>query len=76
MADTAEGGGSAEARAASEREVPLPGFNEITVEQAEMRLRRLSPQKLRRVRAYEAALKKRKSVLTAIDRLLETAPPF
>ena len=56
---------------ASEREVPVPGFNEITVDQAERRLRRLSPEKLRRVRAYELATQKRKNVLAAIDRLLE-----
>jgi hypothetical protein len=76
MADVRGGGGAADARAANEREVPLPGFNEITVEQAERRLRRLSPEKLRRVRAYEAAVIKRKTVLAAIDRLLEQQPPF
>ena len=52
----------------------MPGFNEITVEQAEKRLRRLSPEKLRRVRAYELASQNRKSVLAAIDRLLDV--PF
>lgn len=76
MADITETGGAADSRVANEREVPLPGFNEITVEQAEKRLRRLSPEKLRRVRAYEAAVKKRKTVLAAIDRLLEQQPPF
>jgi hypothetical protein len=76
MADTAEGGGAADPRVATEREVPLPGFNEITVEQAARRLRRLSPDKLRRVRAYEAAVMKRKTVLAAIDRLLREQPPF
>jgi hypothetical protein len=74
MADTAAGGGAADRRGASEREVPVPGFNEITVEQAEKRLRRLSPEKLRHVRAYELATQKRQSVLAAIDRLLEV--PF
>ncbi len=74
MADTTEAGGAADRRMATEREVPLPGFNEMTVEQAERRLRRLSPEKLRRVRAYELAGKKRETVLAAIDRLLEV--PF
>jgi hypothetical protein len=73
-ADTGAGGGAADRRRASEREVPVPGFNEITLEQAEKRLRRLSPEKLRRVRAYELATQKRQSVLAAIDRLLEV--PF
>jgi hypothetical protein len=34
----------------------------------------LSPEKLRRVRAYELAVTKRKNVLAAIDRLLDV--PF
>jgi hypothetical protein len=76
MAKTSEVGGAGDRRAAAEREVALPGFNEITVEQAARRLRRLSPEKLRRVRAYEAAVLKRKTVLEAIDRLLEDQPPF
>jgi hypothetical protein len=77
MADTADTRnttatrGAADRRVASEREVAVPGFNEITVDQAERRLRRLSPEKLRRVRAYELATQKRKNVLAAIDRLLE-----
>jgi hypothetical protein len=39
-------------------------------------LRRLSPEKPRRVRAYEVAVMKRKTVLAATDRLLEEQPPF
>ena len=80
MSDTADtagraaAGGAADRGGASEREVPVPGFKEITVEQAEKRLRRLSPEKLRRVRAYELATQNRRSVLAAIDRLLEV--PF
>jgi hypothetical protein len=74
MADTREAGGAANPRVAIEREVPLQASNEITVEQAERRLRRLSPEKLRRVRAYEAAVMKRQTVLAAIDKLLEV--PF
>jgi hypothetical protein len=70
MADTAKSSAAGDERTAIEREVPLPGFNEVTVEQAAKRLRRLPPDKLRRVRAYEQAYKKRKTVLAAIDRLL------
>jgi hypothetical protein len=55
----------------TEREIPVPGFNETSVEQAAKRLRRLSPEKLRRVRAYEQAHMNRKTVLAAIDGLLE-----
>ena len=76
MANRAEDGGASDGGAAAEREVPLPGFNEITVEEAARRLRRLSAEKLLRVRAYEAAVMKRKTVLAAIDRLLEEQPPF
>jgi hypothetical protein len=76
MAEIREGGGAAAPRVAAEREVPLARSNEITVEQAAKRLRRLSPEKLRRVRAYELAVLKRPTVLAAIDKLLEDAPPF
>lgn len=48
----------------------MPRSIDITVEQAAKRLRRLSPEKLRRVRAYERAHLKRRTVLAAIDALL------
>jgi uncharacterized protein DUF2795 len=70
MADVTKATSAAHAPTGAEREVPVPGFNELTVEQAAKRLRRLRPDKLRRVRAYELAHKKRKTVLAAIDRLL------
>jgi hypothetical protein len=70
MADEEKAIGAAQARAGADREVPLPGFNEVTVEQAAKRLRRLAPDKLRRVRAYELAHMRRRTVLAAIDRLL------
>jgi hypothetical protein len=68
MADEAEVGGRP--RAKHEREVPIAPSIEITVEQATKRLRRLSPDKLRRVRAYERAHMNRQTVLAAIDGLL------
>jgi glycogen synthase len=70
MADVTKAIGAADARTGVDREVPVPGFNELTVEQAAKRLRRLPPDKLRRVRAYELAHKNRKTVLAAIDPLL------
>ena len=53
-----------------DREVPVPWSLEVTVEQAVKRLRRLSPDKLRRVRAYERQHMNRQTVLAAIDGLL------
>jgi hypothetical protein len=71
MADAARHRGGKSERTETDREIPVPGFNEITFEQAAKRLRRLTPDKLRRVRAYEVAHKNRGTVLAAIDRLLE-----
>lgn len=58
------------ARKEPDREVPVPWSLEVTVEQAVKRLRRLSPEKLRRVRAYELQHMNRQTVLTAIEGLL------
>jgi hypothetical protein len=68
MADQAEA--DTRARAKHEREVPIARSTEITLEQATKRLRRLSPDKLRRVRAYERQHMNRQTVLAAIDGLL------
>ncbi len=68
MADGSRSGGSA--RASSDREVPVTTAIEVPIEQATKRLRRLSPEKLRRVRAYELKHLKRQTVLAAIDGLL------
>ena len=70
MANAAKSGAVAPGQTGTDREVPLPGYNEVTVEQAAKRLRRLSPEKLRRVRAYEEATMHRRTVLAAIDGLL------
>jgi hypothetical protein len=61
---------AADRRTRTDREVPIPGRVEVSVEQAAKRLRRLTPEKLRRVRRYEEATMKRTSVLAAIDALL------
>jgi hypothetical protein len=74
MADATNFSGAADGRPAPEREVLLPRYNEVTVEQAIKRLRRLPPDKLRRVRAYERAHQNRGTVLAAIDLLLEAEP--
>jgi len=73
MADEAKASGRA--RAKHEREVPIMSGIEITVEQATKRLRRLSPDKLRRVRAYERQHMNRQTVLAAIDGLLTGEVP-
>ena len=72
MANAAKSGAAARGQTGTEREVPLPRFNETTVEQAAKRLRRLSPDKLRRVRAYEQATMN--ALLEGADRLLATIP--
>ena len=74
MADASSEHGAASAAPAAEREVPVPAFNEVTVDQAVKRLRRLTPAKLRRVRAYEVAHMNRQNVLAAIDGLLAGDP--
>jgi len=61
---------AAERRVRTDREVPITPKVEVSVEQAAKRLRRLSPEKLRRVRRYEQATMNRSTVLAAIDGLL------
>jgi hypothetical protein len=57
-------------RPPADREVPITPRVEVSVEQAAKRLRRLTPEKLRRVRRYEEKYMKRSNVLAAIDGLL------
>ena len=67
---------AADRRSRTEREVPIIPRIEVSVEQAMKRLRRLSPEKLRRVRGYEQAHMNRAAVIAAIDGLLRgEAPP-
>ena len=61
---------AADRRSRTDREVPIIPRVEITVEQAAKRLRRLTPEKLRRVQRHEQAYMKRTNVLEAIDALL------
>jgi hypothetical protein len=75
MADTRKPSVAADGQRALEREVPVPRCSDVTVEQAAKRLRRLSPDKLRRLRANELVHQKREAVLVAIDRLLEGQVP-
>ena len=70
MADKTNRARAAATRTEPDREVPVPWSLEVTVEQAVKRLRRLSPDKLRRVRAYERQHMNRQTVLAAIDGLL------
>jgi hypothetical protein len=70
MADRSKREAGAPTRTEPDREVPVPWSLEVTVEQAVKRLRRLSPEKLRRVRAYERQHMNRQTVLTAIEGLL------
>lgn len=49
---------------------PIRGYDDLTAVQVQKRLRDLSPQELREVRAYEQSHASRKSVLTAIERRL------
>jgi hypothetical protein len=70
MADRTNRARKEPARREPDREVPVPWSLEVTVEQAVKRLRRLPPDKLRRVRVYERQHMNRQTVLTAIDGLL------
>jgi hypothetical protein len=57
-------------RPPADREVPIVPRIEVSVEQAAKRLRRLTPEKLQRVRRHEQMYMKRSNVLAAIDALL------
>jgi hypothetical protein len=70
MAERKKSARGAQSAVEPDREVPVPYSLEVTVEQAVKRLRRLSPEKLRRVRAYELRHMNRQTVLTAIEGLL------
>jgi hypothetical protein len=55
----------------SDRELPIPDFNELSVRGAKPRLDDLNADELRRLRAYEAENKQRKTLLHEIDRRLK-----
>jgi len=52
---------------APDRDLPIDGYEHLTVEQVKTRLGRLSASEIRKIRSYEAAHKQRKGVLAAID---------
>jgi hypothetical protein len=54
----------------SDRELPIPDFNELSVRGAKVRLDALNADELRRLRAYEAENKQRKTLIHEIDRRL------
>jgi ferritin-like metal-binding protein YciE len=51
-----------------ERRSPLPGYDELTVEDINGRLEKLRPAQLRHVATYERAHKRRRGVLEAVER--------
>lgn len=54
----------------SDRELPIPDFDELSVRGAKPRLDDLNPDQLRRLRDYEAENKKRKTLIHEIERRL------
>lgn len=54
----------------TERQLPIPDYDELSVRGAKPRLDALSPDELRRLRSYEAENKKRKTLIHEIDRRL------
>ncbi|HEX6314774.1 MAG TPA: hypothetical protein VFZ73_07940 [Gemmatimonadaceae bacterium] len=54
----------------SDRELPIPDYDELSVRGAKVRLDDLTPDELRTLRAYEAEHKQRKTLIHEIDRRL------
>ena len=54
----------------SDRELPIPDYDELSVRGAKPRLDALTPDELRRLRDYEAENKKRKTLIHEIQRRL------
>lgn len=70
MADVMKAVGQGHERSGTEREVPIPNYDELTAEQASRRILSLQPRQLERVKRYERGHKNRKTVIEAIDRHL------
>jgi hypothetical protein len=70
MADDEERSAPSE-RVATDRELPIPDFDELSVRGAKVRLDDLNPDELRRLRSYEAQNKMRKTLIHEIDRRLK-----
>jgi CRP-like cAMP-binding protein len=54
-------------------EVPIPGYDELTVEEASRRLDELDAEELRRVRDYEKRNRNRDTLIEQIDRKIDAA---
>jgi hypothetical protein len=61
---------SGERSTGSDRELPIPDYDELSVRGAKVRLDALSAEQLRRIRAHEEENKKRKTLIHEIDRRL------
>jgi polyhydroxyalkanoate synthesis regulator phasin len=55
----------------SEDSLPIPGYDELTARQVQVQLAGLTPAELRQVREYERRHANRKTVLDAVERLLD-----
>lgn len=53
-----------------DRDLPINGYQHLTVPQVTTRLDRLAPPQLKRIQAYEQGHKRRQGVLRAIERRL------
>ena len=61
---------SPERSTGSDRELPIPDYDELSVRGAKVRLDALNADELRRIRAHEEENKKRKTLIHEIDRRL------
>ena len=61
---------AAERKGPLDQELPIPDYDELSVRGAKVRLDALSPDELRRLKAYEAQNKMRKTLIHEIDRRL------
>jgi hypothetical protein len=55
----------------ADRELPIPDYDELSVRGAKPRLDALTPDELRRLKAYEAVNKQRKTLIHEIERRLK-----
>ena len=62
--------GFSERSTSSDRELPIPDYDELSVRGAKVRLDALNADELRRIRAHEEENKKRKTLIHEIDRRL------
>lgn len=65
--ETADERRQARAGRAPDRDLPIEGYDHLTVDQIGGRLAHLSASDIRKLRSYEAAHKNRKGVLAAIE---------